>query len=112
MMLSPHNGKRLYFAANKLFRSDDRGASWRAVSGDLTRQLDRNQLKVMDRVWSVDAVAKNTSTSFYGNIVALAESPRVEGLLYVGTDDGLIQVERGRRRNLADAWTASPACRN
>ena len=48
--------------------------------------------RVMGRVWSVDAVAKNTSTSFYGNIVALAESPLNEGLLYVGTDDGLIQV--------------------
>ena len=62
------------------------------MSPDLTRQLDRNQLKVMGRVWSVDAVAKNASTSFYGNIVALAESPVKEGLLYAGTDDGLIQV--------------------
>ena len=46
----------------------------------------------MGRVWGVDAVAKNASTSFYGNIVALAESPLQEGLIYVGTDDGLIQV--------------------
>ena len=46
----------------------------------------------MGRVWSVDAVAKNDSTSFYGTIVALAESPLVEGLIYAGTDDGLIQV--------------------
>ncbi len=71
---------------------DDRGDSWTPVSGDLTRQIDRNALKVMGRVWSVDAVAKNTSTSFYGNIVSLAESPVKEGLLYVGTDDGLVQV--------------------
>ena len=49
-------------AANKLFRSDDRGDSWRAVSSDLTRGIDRNQLEVMGRVWSVDAVAKNRST--------------------------------------------------
>jgi hypothetical protein len=46
----------------------------------------------MGRVWSVDAVAKNASTSFYGNIVSLAESPLKEGVLYVGTDDGLVQV--------------------
>jgi hypothetical protein len=46
----------------------------------------------MGRVYSVDAVAKNASTSFYGNIVALAESPKKEGLLVVGTDDGLIQI--------------------
>ncbi len=91
-LISPHSAKRLYFAAQRLFRSDDRGDSWVPVSGDLTRQLDRNRLKVMDRVWPADAVAKNASTSFYGNIVALDESPLVEGLLYVGTDDGLIQV--------------------
>ncbi len=91
-IISPHNPRRLYFAAQRLFRSEDRGDSWVPISGDLTRQIDRNRLKVMDRVWPADAVAKNASTSFYGNIVALDESPLVEGLLYVGTDDGLIQV--------------------
>ena len=50
---------RLYFAAQRIFRSDDRGDTWRPVSGDLTRQTDRNKLKVMGRVYSVDAVAKN-----------------------------------------------------
>jgi hypothetical protein len=69
----------VYFAANKLFRSDDRGDSWKAISGDLTRQIDRNTLPVMGKVWGPDAVAKSVSTSFYGNIVALAESPRKEG---------------------------------
>lgn len=92
LMLSPHNGKRLYFAAQKLFRSEDRGDSWKTVSPDLTRQIDRSRLKIMDKVWSVDGVARNTSTSFFGNIVSLNESPKVEGLLYVGTDDGLLQV--------------------
>jgi hypothetical protein len=75
-----------------LFRSDDRGDSWRPVSPDLSRQLDRNTLPVMGRVWSVDAIAKNTSTSMYGSIIALDESPLEEGLLYVGTDDGLVRV--------------------
>src|SRR5579863_600937 len=92
VLISPHSHTRLYFAANKLFRSDDRGDSWKAISGDLTRQVDRNTLPVMGKVWGPDAVAKSVSTSFYGNIVALAESPRKEGLIYVGTDDGLIQV--------------------
>ena len=92
IIISPHSHTRLYFAANKLFRSDDRGDTWKAISGDLTRQIDRNKLPVMGKVWGPDAVAKNQSTSFYGNIVALAESPKKEGLLYVGTDDGLIQV--------------------
>ncbi|MFQ5720806.1 MAG: WD40/YVTN/BNR-like repeat-containing protein, partial [Acidobacteriota bacterium] len=92
LIISPHSHTRLYFGANRLYRSDDRGDSWRAVSPDLTRQLDRNTLPVMGRVQSVDAVAKNASTSFFGNIVALSESPLVEGLLYAGTDDGLVQV--------------------
>jgi photosystem II stability/assembly factor-like uncharacterized protein len=92
LIISPHSNTRLYFAANKLFRSDDRGDSWKAISGDLTRQLDRDKLPVMGKVWPADAVAKHLSTSFYGNIVALAESPKKEGLIYVGTDDGLIQV--------------------
>jgi photosystem II stability/assembly factor-like uncharacterized protein len=92
IIISRHSHTRLYFAANKLFRSDDRGDTWKAISGDLTRQLDRNKLPVMGKVWSADAVAKNASTSFYGNIVALAESPKKEGLIFVGTDDGLIQV--------------------
>jgi len=92
LIISPHSSKRLYFAAQLLFRSDDRGDHWKAVSPDLTRQIDRNTLKIMGKVWSVDAVGKNTSTSFYGNIVSLAESPKQEGLLYVGTDDGLIQI--------------------
>jgi photosystem II stability/assembly factor-like uncharacterized protein len=92
LIVSPHLHTRLYFAAQRVFRSDDRGNTWTPISGDLTRQIDRNTLKVMGRVWSVDAVAKNASTSFYGNIVSLAESPVKEGLLYAGTDDGLVQV--------------------
>jgi photosystem II stability/assembly factor-like uncharacterized protein len=99
LILSPHDHKRLYFAANKLFRSDDQGDSWIAVSGDLTRRIDRNQLPVFGRLQSVDAVAKNASTSFYGNIVSLDESPLVAGLLYIGTDDGLIQVSEDGGRN-------------
>lgn len=92
LLISPHNHKRLYFAANKLFKSDDRGNSWAAISGDLTQQLDRNKMKVMGKVWSIDAVVKNQSTTIFGNIVALDESSVKQGLLYVGTDDGLIQV--------------------
>ncbi|HET9743996.1 MAG TPA: glycosyl hydrolase [Terriglobales bacterium] len=92
ILVSSHSHTRLYFAANKLFRSDDRGDTWKTISPDLTRQIDRDKLPVMGRIWGPDAVAKNNSTSFYGNIVALSESPLKEGLIYVGTDDGLIQV--------------------
>jgi hypothetical protein len=90
LIISPHSPTRLYFGANILFRSDDRGDTWRAISGNLTRQIDRNKLEMMDTVWSVESVWKNVWTSFYGNLVALDESPLREGLIYVGTDDGLI----------------------
>ncbi len=110
LIISPHVHTRLYFAAQRLFRSDDRGQSWQAVSPDLTRQIDRNKLKLMGRVWSVDAVAKNASTSFYGNIVALAESPLKEGLLFVGTDDGLVQISEdgGKSWRRADRFPGVP----
>ena len=92
LIISPHSHTRLYVASQRVWRSDDRGDTWRPVSPDLTRRVDRNRLKVADRIWSVDAVAKNTSTSFYGNLVSLAESPKQEGLLYAGSDDGVVQV--------------------
>ncbi len=92
LLVSPHSHTRLYFAANKVFRSDDRGNTWKVISGNLTRQIDRNKLEVMGRVWPMDAVAKNASTSQYGTIVALDESQVQEGLIYAGTDDGLIQM--------------------
>lgn len=92
LIISPHAPSRLYFAANRVFRSEDRGDSWQAISADLTQQIDRNLLKIMGKVWRIDAVSKAESTSLYGNIVSLEESPKKEGLLYVGTDDGLIQI--------------------
>ena len=110
LLMSPHSHTRLYFAANRLFRSDDRGDSWTAISGDLTRQIDRNQLKVMGRIQSVDAVAKDDSTSVYGNSVSLSESPLVEDLLYVGTDDGLVQMtsDAGKSWTKIDAFPGVP----
>jgi photosystem II stability/assembly factor-like uncharacterized protein len=92
LIISPHSHTRLYFGANILFRSDDYGSTWKKVSGDLTRQLDRNKLKVMGKIQAPDAVAKSRSTSLFGNLVSLSESPLKEGLIYVGADDGLIQV--------------------
>lgn len=92
LIISPHDPARLYYAANILFRSDDRGNSWTAVSGDLASGVDRDLLKVMGKVQSIDAVSKNRSTSIYGNAVSLCESPLIEGLIYVGTDDGLIHT--------------------
>lgn len=90
--ISPHSHTRLYIAAERVFRSDDRGENWETVSGDLTTQKDRNQFKMMDKYWSIDAVRKHVSTSQYNIITSLAESPLQENLLYAGTDDGIVQM--------------------
>jgi len=92
ILISPHNNKRIYMAANFLFRSEDRGSSWKTISPDLTRNENRDNFKVMDRYWPSDAVAKNRSTSLWGTIVSLSESRLQEDLLYTGSDDGVIAV--------------------
>lgn len=91
-IISPHSASRLYFAGNQLWKSDDRGDSWKAISPDLTRQLDRDTIPVMGRLWPEDAVARNLYTTALSTITALDESPLVPGLLYAGTDDGLVQT--------------------
>jgi photosystem II stability/assembly factor-like uncharacterized protein len=91
-ILSPHSNTMLYIAANKVFRSDDRGQSWQVISEDITAKIDRNTWPVMGQWWSIDAVSKDVSTSLYGTSVSMDESPVKEDLLYVGTDDGLIQI--------------------
>lgn len=92
LLISRHKPTRLYFAADKLFKSEDRGNSWEKISGDMTRDIDRNNLKIMGKTWGPEAINYHRSTSVYGNIVALDESPKKEGLLYIGTDDGLVHV--------------------
>jgi len=91
-IISPFSHTRLYYGGNRIYRSDNRGDDWQAISPDLTRKIDRDSLPVMGKVWPPEAVAKNASTAPYGNISTLAESPKKDGLIYAGTDDGLIQV--------------------
>ncbi len=92
IIISPFSNRRLYFGSQRLYRSDDRGDSWKPISPDLSRNIPRTSMKMLGRLWSVDAVARNTSTSFAGSITTVAESPKVEGLIYAGTDDGLLQI--------------------
>ncbi len=99
-MISPHSSTRLYFGSQQLHRSDDRGDSWKRISPDLSRGIDRFLAKVMDRVWSIDATWDLAAMSQYGTITSIAESPVQEGLIYVGTDDGLIQVTE----NHGETW--------
>lgn len=92
ILISPHSPSRLYYASQHVWKSEDRGDSWKRISPDLTRGVFRLEQPIMGRSWSVDALWDHGAMSVFGTITALAESPLVEGLVYAGTDDGLIQV--------------------
>ncbi len=91
VLISPHSPTRLYFGSQRLWRSDDRGDTWRPVSGDLTNHTERLKLPVMGKTWSWDAPWDVYAMSTYNTITAISESPVKEGLIYVGTDDGRMQ---------------------
>ena len=86
---SPHDPKALYHGANVLFRSDDEGFNWKAISPDLTRD-DKSKEKRSGGPTTGD----NTGVEIYCTIFAIAESPREKGLIWVGSDDGLVHVTR------------------
>ena len=92
VLVSPHSPARIYYASQHVWKSDNRGDSWKRISPDLTRGLFRLEQKIMGRTWGVDALWDHGAMSLFGTVTAIAESPMVEGLIYAGTDDGLIQV--------------------
>jgi photosystem II stability/assembly factor-like uncharacterized protein len=100
ILISPHDPARLYFASQRVWRSDDRGDSWTAISGDLSHGRDRLKEPMMGRVWSFDSSWDLMAMSMYGTVTSLSESPLVEGLLYAGTDDGRIHVSE----NGGESW--------
>ncbi len=90
LLISKYNHKKLYFAANKVFSSLNQGDSWNIISPDLSRNFDRNVIPVMGKQWGIETVAKNQSTSIYGNITFMVEGR--ENQLAVGTDDGKLHI--------------------
>lgn len=92
ILVSPHKPTRLYYASQRVWKSESRGDSWTPISGDLTRDQERITLPIMDKQWGYDEPWDVNAMSNYNAITSLAESPLKEGLIYAGTDDGLIQV--------------------
>jgi photosystem II stability/assembly factor-like uncharacterized protein len=99
ILVSPHSPARLYFGSQRIWRSDDRGSSWMPISGDLTTNRNRYELELMGRVWSVNALYHNGAMSKYATLTAITESPVAEGVLYTGSDDGLIQASEDSGQN-------------
>ena len=92
ILISPHDPATIFFASQRVWRSDDHGDSWRAISGDLTRNERRVDAPMMGRTWSYDAPWDLYAMSEFNTIVNISQSPLDENLFYAGTDDGLIQV--------------------
>ena len=90
ILISPHDSERLYFASQRLWRSEDRGDNWSAISEDLTTNTNRYELPYMGRVWELDALHDNGAMSKYSTVTSITESAVQEDLLYTGSDDGLI----------------------
>jgi photosystem II stability/assembly factor-like uncharacterized protein len=94
MIFSPHDPGVLLAAANRVFRSTDRGDSWTAISPDLTTDPNRDEIMTMGVRNDEVRIARNDGISNWGTIVSLAESPAQPGVFYTGTDDGVVSVSR------------------
>lgn len=99
ILISPHDNKRIYFGSQRLWRSDNQGNAWTPISGDLTTNTNRYELELMDRIWSVDALYDNGAMSKYATLTSIDESPLEEGVLYTGSDDGLIHISEDGGEN-------------
>ncbi len=92
ILISPHKPTRLYHGSQRVWKSEDRGDTWTAISSDLTKDLERVAQPIMGSVQSIDNPWDLLAMSSYSTITSLAESPKQEGLLYAGTDDGILQI--------------------
>jgi photosystem II stability/assembly factor-like uncharacterized protein len=96
VLISRHDPNTLYHAGEVLFKTTDGGVHWQAISPDLTRN-DKSKQKVSGG----DITLDDSGTEYYDTIFALAESPSTKGMLWVGTDDGLIQLTKDEGKT----WT-------
>jgi photosystem II stability/assembly factor-like uncharacterized protein len=93
IVLSPHDPKTIYYGGNRLFGSSDRGDTWTLVTPDLTSAQARDELPIFGKT-SKDFLSRNDGVVHWGTITTIAESPVQRGVLWVGTDDGNLQLSR------------------
>ena len=99
ILVSAHDPARIYVGSQRVWRSDNRGDSWEAISGDLTRNQERLALPIMGRQQSWDNPWDVGAMSNFNTITSLAESPKQDGLIYAGTDDGIVQISEDGGEN-------------
>jgi photosystem II stability/assembly factor-like uncharacterized protein len=108
IIISPHDPKVVYAAAQRVFRSGDRALSWTPISGDLTSNANRDEIVTMGVKGSDITIAKNDGIVAWPTIVSLAESPKRAGLLYAGTDDGNLQLSRDAGKTWSSLYSKLP----
>ena len=99
MFISPHDSSVIYYGGNKLFRTADRGHKWDVISPDLTLNQEWKKLPLMGPERSADTLSRDDGVSDFGTITTITESPVKAGVLYVGTDDGLVQMTADGGKN-------------
>ncbi|MEO9872619.1 WD40/YVTN/BNR-like repeat-containing protein [Ekhidna sp.] len=92
ILVSPHDPATIYHGSQRLWKSTNRGDSWTSLSGDLTRDQERVTLPIMGRTQSWDSPWDVGAMSNFNTITSIAVSPQNEQVIFIGTDDGLIQV--------------------
>lgn len=99
ILVSPHVPTTIYHASHRLWKSIDRGDSWKAISGDLTRNQERISLPIMGGTQSWDSPWDVGAMSNFNTITSIAVSPKNEKVIFIGTDDGLIHVTNDEGEN-------------
>ena len=106
-ILSSHDPRTVYLGGERLFRSSTRGDTWSA-SEDLTSNLGRNDRPIMGVAGTAPMASKHDGAASYSNIVTISESPLAPGVLWVGTNDGNVQVSRDGGATFANVGGAVP----
>jgi photosystem II stability/assembly factor-like uncharacterized protein len=99
VLISAYDHRTIYYGGNFLFKSTDRGDTWTKLGGDLTTGVDRGKLLIFGKVPDKDTISRNDGVQEYPCITTISESPRAPGVLWVGTDDGNLQVTRDAGQN-------------
>ena len=94
MIMSHSDPTMIYVGGNRVFRSNDRGHTWTAISGDLTLAIDRDTVELMGVKGKAITIAKNDGVEQYGALFTMGESRKKPGLIWTGSDDGLVHVTR------------------
>lgn len=108
LIISPHNPKTIYYGGNYLFKSTNQGDSWERLGNDLTNNVDRNTLPILGKAVDANTLSRHDGVQAWPCITAIAESPVKAGVLWVGTDDGNVQISRDGGKTWSNVMSHVP----